>query len=196
MYKQIIIARRDLEMSPGKLAAQVSHASMAFLTTMVRENTHKYCTNVYRAYKPDGSEQWYRHPDLYELAKQTREEGKRVFYAGPVNPANPYGKLHLVPPNYYYELKTEVDAGLFNEWIKGSFTKCVLGARNKNKLMKAVEMAENLGMKEGADYFLIRDNCNTELEPEDEDGRTLTCIGFKPMPEEIIDQIGKKFHLY
>ena len=30
MYKQIIIARKDLDMSSGKLAAQVSHASMAF----------------------------------------------------------------------------------------------------------------------------------------------------------------------
>ena len=31
MYKQLIIARKDLNMSSGKLAAQVSHASIAFL---------------------------------------------------------------------------------------------------------------------------------------------------------------------
>ena len=41
----------------------------------------------------------------------------------------------------------------------------------------------------------ICDNCHTELEPE-EDGRTLTVIGFKPMDSEIIDQIGRKYHLY
>lgn len=196
MYKQIIIARRDLEMSPGKLAAQVSHASMAFLTTMVRENTHKYCTNVYRACELNGDRIWYRHPDLYEMAEETRQAGKKSFYAEPVNPERPYGKLQFASPNYIYKLNMDVDPGIFTEWISGAFTKCVLGARNKNKLMKAVEIAESLGMKEGVDYFLIRDNCNTELEPEDEDGRTLTCIGFKPMPEEIIDQIGKKFHLY
>ena len=48
MYKQLIIARKDLNMSPGKLAAQVSHASIAFLLEkilwgskeVVRERDH------------------------------------------------------------------------------------------------------------------------------------------------------------
>ena len=39
--KQLIIARKDLNMSPGKLAAQVSHASMAFLTNGLRANYKK-----------------------------------------------------------------------------------------------------------------------------------------------------------
>ena len=56
-------------------------------------------------------------------------------------------------------------------------------------------MAEELGMKEGEDFFCIYDSCRTELEPE-EDGRTLTVIGFKPMDSEIIDKIGRKYHLY
>ena len=36
--RQLIIARKDLQMSPGKLAAQVSHASMAFLANMIRQS--------------------------------------------------------------------------------------------------------------------------------------------------------------
>ena len=36
--RQIIIARKDLQMSPGKLAAQVSHASIAFISRLIREN--------------------------------------------------------------------------------------------------------------------------------------------------------------
>lgn len=36
-FKQLIIARRDLNMSPGKLAAQVSHASSAFLIEKAKE---------------------------------------------------------------------------------------------------------------------------------------------------------------
>ena len=38
MYKQILIARKDLDMSPGKLSAQISHASMSFITHMIRNH--------------------------------------------------------------------------------------------------------------------------------------------------------------
>lgn len=136
MYKQIIIARKDLVMSSGKLAAQVSHGSMAFLSWFIRNNADL-----------DG------HVDGY------------------------------------------IDEDILHNWIEGEFTKCVLQAKNKNQLLKAKTMAEELGMVEGKDFWLIRDNCHTELEPE-EDGRTLTVIGFRPMDSELIDQIGRKYHLY
>lgn len=141
MYKQIIIARKDLQMTPGKLAAQVSHGAMAFLSWFIRVNSDM---NGY---------------------------------------VNGY-----------------IDEGILHNWIEGSFTKCVLQAKNKNQLLKAKAMAEELGMYEGEDFWLIYDNCYTELTPEeiDEDGvgRTLTVIGFRPMDSEIIDKIGKKYHLY
>ena len=134
--KQIIIVRKDLNMSPGKMSAQVSHASMAFLSTWIKNTI-----------------------------------------------------------DINYNIQAKFDKDIYNEWINDIFTKVILEAKNKNQLLKAVEMANELGMKEGEDYFLIRDNCLTELEPE-EDGRTLTCIGFKPMRPEIIDQISKKYQLY
>ena len=45
MYKQIIIARKDLDMSAGKLAAQVSHASMAFLTNEIRNEWSRWAND-------------------------------------------------------------------------------------------------------------------------------------------------------
>ena len=65
---------------------------------------------------------------------------------------------------------------------------------------KAKTIAEELGLVENKDFFLIRDACHTELEPEEFDengeGMTLTCIGFRPLPDEIAHQISHKFHLY
>ena len=154
MYKQIIIVRKDLNMSPGKLAAQVSHGSMAFLTCMIRNNT------IGEVFEGTGGNQ----------------------------------KL-MNPKNVYRVQSFNIDKNLYEQWINGEFTKCILQAKNKNQLLKAKTMAEELCMKEGEDFWLIRDNCHTELEPE-EDGRTLTVIGFRPMDSEIIDKIGRKYHLY
>lgn len=202
MYKQIIIARKDLEMSPGKLAAQVSHGSLAFLSKMIRENAESYSDTAYPVWgynhysnERERIEQRYRRGDLNQWASEARERGDLVFHARPVNPNEPYGKLELCEPELHYHIKFNIDADLYKQWFNGTFTKCVLQVKNKNQLLKAKTMAEELEMKENEDFFLIWDNCRTELEPE-ENGNVLTCIGFKPMNAEIIDKIGKKYQLY
>lgn len=153
MYKQIIIARKDLNMSPGKLAAQVSHGSMTFLISQMRNHCEI--------------------PDKCDFMP----DGKQYKYYG------------------YLKCPIFVTKECYEQWINGEFTKCVLQAKNKNHLLKAKIMAEESGMKEGKDFFCIYDNCHTELKPE-ENGRTLTVIGFVPMDSEIIDKIGRKYHLY
>jgi PTH2 family peptidyl-tRNA hydrolase len=139
--KQVIIARKDLGMSAGKLAAQVSHGSMAFLTNIIKNHTFN----------------------------------------------NPYQTIMS------WSTPEEID--IYENWINGSFTKVICEAKNKNQLLKAVKIAEKLGLKENRDFFLIKDNCLTELEPE-EDGRTLTVIGFRPLDDETASAISKKFQLY
>ena len=143
--KQLIIARKDLNMSPGKLAAQVSHASMAFLMPILKS---------------------------------------------PIP----------VTINGQYCLNVLLDCDIYDDWINGIFTKVICRAKNHNDLLKVVKTAESLGLKEGCDFFLIKDNCLTELTPEetDENGvrRTLTCIGFKPLPDEICRALSKKYQLY
>lgn len=54
--KQIIIARKDLHMSAGKLAAQVSHGSMAFLTTMIRKKAYACEQSGIPTFKCDADE--------------------------------------------------------------------------------------------------------------------------------------------
>lgn len=134
-YKQIIVVRKDLNMSYGKMAAQVSHASMAFLISLIKTNIKDY------------------------------------------------------------KVEFDINKNLYEQWINNEFTKVILQAKNKNHLLKAATLANEIGLKENEDYFLIKDNCHTELTPE-EDGKCLTCIGFKPMDKEIIDKISKKYQLY
>ena len=144
-YRQLIIARKDLNMSPGKLAAQVAHASWAFMSNQIREEGQLVDT------------------DLYQV-------------------------------NLY------INKEVYEQWFCGIFTKTICEAKNKNQLLKAKQIAEELNLVEGKDFFLIKDACNTELTPEEVDengvGRTLTCIGFRPMYDEIVWKISKKYQLY
>ena len=233
--KQLIIARKDLQMSPGKLAAQVSHASMAFLTSSIRASgTRAYDCEILRTwdFRPifndeelikirekieenivnigelvQINDKWYlkrpqiyRREDLNKWATEARLRGEDRFYVRPIDPNKPYGQLELCEPTYTIQSTLYFDLDTWNDWINGSFTKIVCEAKNKQQLEMAVITAKELGLIENCDFFLIRDNCCTELTPEETDengvGRTLTCIGFRPLPDEICMQLSKKYQLY
>lgn len=200
MYKQIIIARKDLNMSAGKLAAQVSHASMAFISNMIRNNTTKICINRYMSSNTQGEPILYSNPSLCRLSEKARSEGRKMFCAVPKGSSEPFMEMIESEPICIYKTYLNINSGVYENWFKGSFTKCILEAKNMNDLLKAKRLAEDIGLVEGKDFFLIKDNCLTELSPEEVDengiGRTLTCIGFAPMDAEIIDKVGKKFQLY
>ena len=142
--KQLIIVRKDLCMSAGKVAAQVAHASMAFLSADIHRNI-KY-------------------------------------------------------DNHMYHTQIAFSEDEYEDWFMDSFTKIICEAKNKSQLLKAAEMANTLGLKYDHDYFFIWDVCRTEITPEEVNelgaGRTLTCIGFRPLPDNIYQQISKKYQLY
>ncbi|MBQ6517375.1 MAG: peptidyl-tRNA hydrolase [Anaerolineaceae bacterium] len=205
--RQLIIARKDLNMSPGKLAAQVSHASMAFLTHLIMESAAavwKYQTfPAAEIDKITGERKacLYRRIDLCMFAIQAFNEGNNFFTCRPTDPDKPLGELELCENEVSgYSAKIRFDKETYEDWINGIFTKTICEAKNRNQLLKAAKIAEEMGLKEGTDFFLIRDNCLTELEPEEYDengvGRTLTCIGFRPLPDSIAHQISKKYQLY
>lgn len=144
--RQLIIARKDLKMSPGKLASQVAHASWAFLSQKIRNSGEPLDSSA------------------------------------------------------DYLVSLTIKKEIYEDWFCGIFTKTICEAKNLSQLLKAKLLAEEYGMKEGEDFFLIWDACLTELKPEkyDEDGtgRTLTCIGFRPLDDEVAWKISKKFQLY
>ena len=207
--RQLIIARKDLQMSPGKLAAQVSHASMAFLTVQIRQNAKKVWK--YKTYTSFQEEPFtgkritghrpYKHADLCRFSKEAYEKGQDYFTVRQIDPNDPGAGLELCENEYdSYRAVIDIPRDVYEEWIQGIFTKTICEAKNRNQLMKAVTLAEEQGLEEGLDFFLIKDNCLTELEPEEVDeqgvGRTLTCIGFRPLPDNVAHTISRKFHLY
>lgn len=203
--KQLIIARKDLNMSPGKLAAQVSHASMAFLTNGLQKHSKKIldCDSIPAiAYDESGNKypRLYKRNDLCTWAEEAFKRNEPYVYYRPVNSNDPYGKLELCKPIHHYQASINFDINVWEDWICGSFTKIICEAKNKYQLEKIIPLARELGLEEGKDFFLIKDNCYTELTPEEIDengiGRTLTCIGFRPLEDEVINKLSKKYQLY
>lgn len=103
---------------------------------------------------------------------------------------------YLMEDGAAYQVSFQIPKDIYEQYVCGIFTKTVCEARNKNHLLKAKTAAEELGLIEGEHYGLIYDKCLTELEPEEDDGTTLTGIWFCPLPDEQAHAISKKFHLY
>lgn len=82
------------------------------------------------------------------------------------------------------------------EWMTGIFTKVLLEAKNLHALERTVELAKEHGFVEGKDYFLIKDNCLTELVPDLNSDRCFIAIGFRPMDTEKIHEVVKRLQLY
>ena len=136
-------------MSPGKLAAQCCHASLAFLTD------------------PIGMGQG-------------------------VEPIEKNGKITG------YRAEIMLEKATYEEWFDGSFYQNYLRGKEPQSTAESKDNCRGIGPCGNKDFFLIRDACHTELEPEEFDengeGMTLTCIGFRPLPDEIAHQISHKFH--
>ena len=95
-----------------------------------------------------------------------------------------------------YMAQMTMPESVYRNYVCGSFTKTVCEAKNKNQLLKAKDIADALGLVEDIDYGYIYDKCLTELEPEEEDGTTLTGIWFCPLDDETAHKISKKYQLY
>ena len=147
-YRRLFIIRKDLQLTPGKLASQVAHCAEGYWLHIIRS--------------------W---------------EAGQTYLSKFANIGD-------------YRFTGDLDGGIYENYVNGTITKTVCEARNKNHLLKAKEKALELGLKEGIDFGLIRDLCLTELEPEDEDGRTTTGIWFRPLPDDVAHEISKKYQLY
>ena len=93
-----------------------------------------------------------------------------------------------------------IDDDVMQNYIQSIFTKTICEAKNLNHLMKVVEIAKEMGLKENVDYGFIDDVCKTDLTPEfvDEYGTPRCRVGiwFKPLSDEDSHKLSKKYQLY
>lgn len=148
-YRRLFIIRKDLQLSPGKLAAMVGHCAEAYWTRLIRKN---------------------------------------IIGVGDQTFMNETGEYRVD--------SFDIDKDIYEQYINGSFVKTICQARNKNHLMKAIAIAEELDLIQGVDFGIINDKCLTELTPENEDGTTTVGIWFCPLPDEVAHQLSKKYQLY
>lgn len=116
------------------------------------------------------------------------------------NAVEQVGRNILDPGNNLIVFTGMIPYDIYLEYVKGIFTKTICEAKNLSKLLKARDMALEMGLVEGVDFGLINDACLTDLTPEfyDENGqgRCTTGIWFKPLPDDQAHFISKHYQLY
>lgn len=187
--RRLFIIRKDLHLTPGKLAAMVGHCCEAYWTNLMksgRVHDNEFVSLPAVETFPNGEKgpALYMHPKLYELSKKAFESGADAF----ICEAEDSRKSVTV--------SFEIPKDIWDGYVNGIFTKTICEARNKNHLLKAETIAKELHLEEGKDYGFINDKCLTELAPENEDGTTTVGMWFAPLEDETAHKISKKFPLY
>lgn len=189
--RRLFIIRKDLQLTPGKLAAMVSHCAEGYWTNLLKAahvKDNEFATLPVET--PDDPDYWsrYRHPLVYEAAKAAHERGEKTFLF-PEEDARPTVTVSV-----------EIPKDIWNGYVNDLFTKTICEAKNLNHLMKVVDVANELGLVENVDYGYIDDACLTELQPEftDENGQGRCRVGiwFKPLDDEASHKLSKKYQLY
>ncbi len=186
------------------MAVQCCHASMAFLQNMIVEKSVRCLDKQFQELPADdgnGHPVLYKRADLNQWSEQAFKNGKKAFFVE--HDAQDYYLLKQVEDSevsYRIKAELQLDVPTVEEWFGGLYIKTICGAKNRYQLLKAVMLAESIGLEKDKDFFLIYDACLTELSPEEYDesgnGRILTSIGFRPLPDEIAHQISRKYQLF
>ena len=180
MYKQIIIVKKDNNTSMTQITEYITKASLAFITETFKNEAKKVLSvREGKAGVP------YKHTDLCDISKQAEKDGKSVFYYKDACICSPNGKYVECDPEYVYRGEIYLNQAVFEEWSKkGGFDKCVLSVDNEKELLSVKSYFEQIGMREGSDFFLLKEKNGRKNSP--------CCIGCAPMQKKEADKIVAK----
>lgn len=182
--RRLIIVRKDLNLKPGKLAAMVGHLCEAFWTNMIKKQISPW--------------------------KKENELGQQLCYTCnlelPIDMVDEY--LFGIFTKTICEAKNLKDLKKVEQYIEDINNNCLMEYPVNSNTEKVelgnipsgtsfdVQPTLKRKLVKGVDYDYIRDNCLTDIKPEDPDGRTTIGVWFKPLPDEIAHKISKKYKLY
>ena len=169
--RRLFIIRKDLHLTPGKLAAMVGHCAEGYWLRLLQGGS-------------------VTDNEFTELPVEIPgDPGHLARYRAPAENSRPTVTVSV-----------EIPKETWDGYVRDIFTKTICEAKNLNQLIKAGETAKGLGLVENVDYGFIDDVCRTELTPEFTDengvGRCRVGIWFRPLPDDISHAISKKYQLY
>ena len=96
---------------------------------------------------------------------------------------------------YHALLRNDIDAVIgqpaLRSWLEGRFTKLVVYVKSKQQMLNLKEKLDNEKIR----TIIIYDCCITMLEPEEDDGTTLTCMGIVPLFRDSVPKCLQKLQL-
>jgi len=180
--------RKDLNLKPGKLAAQVGHCCEAFWLNLIKSASvedNEFDILPTRTLDAPDVPFLYRHPGVYQACIEAFSKGEDHF------------KWKSEDSRPTMTVSFEIPKDIWDGYINDIFTKTICEAKNLEQMKsKTAPVIAELGLKEGIDYGYINDSCKTDLTPENPDGTCTTGMWFKPLPDEQAHLISKKFKLY
>ena len=136
----------------------LADACNAFIIDKVKFNTGKCMEHQYPAWQDDNMTipQLYKRNDLYQWSEEARKRGDRYFYAKPVDPNNPYGKLELCEPDYHYETHSGYRKEFYEGCIETTPERNIFFTSNDMIFTQFAEKVENYYIAD-KDYKIIKD---------------------------------------
>ena len=182
--RRLIIIRKDLNLSSGKLMAMSMHLAEAYWTNILK-------TGILPWKKENELGQQLCYTCNVELPIDIVDEYVFGIFTKTVCEAKNLNDLKKVE-NYIEELNRNC---LVECQAISSAEKLELeGTQQGSAHMVMPALKKKL--VEGVDWGYINDKCLTDLTPENPDGTTTVGVWFKPLPDDIAHKISKKYKLY
>ena len=148
---------RFLSIENCEFMMEIANACNRFIIDKVKFNTGKCMEHQYPAWQNDKMTipQLYKRNDLYQWSEEARKRGDKYFYARPVDPKNPYGKLELCEPDYHYETHYGFSKEFYEGCIEKTPERKIFFTNNEMIFTQFAEKIENYYIVE-KDYIIVK----------------------------------------